>query len=80
MPRLRWSLLGERANHCRGGRFGGCCRTYHGLTAFDRHHPSDDSKRGRTCMTAGALTAAGWTTDDNGWWHLPAKDEKEDDE
>lgn len=65
---------GERGNHCRGGRFNGCCRTYYGLRAFDAHRP------GRKCRTTAELAADGWTRDDNGWWRMPAGDGMEDDE
>ena len=70
----------ERACHCRGGKYGGCCRTLTGIGAFDRHHVSDDSPRGKRCLTDDELAAAGLETDPRGWWRIRGKDETEDTE
>lgn len=47
--------------HCRGGRWGGCCRS------FNSHRDGDAHQRDGRCRTDADLTAAGWVEAD-GWW------------
>ncbi len=79
-PDCRTVYWGERANHCRGGRFGGCCGTYYGMGAWDRHRTGAYGSDERRCLAAEELRDKGMWQDDNGWWHLPAAEEKETDE
>jgi len=79
-PDCRTAYWGERANHCRGGKCGGCCGTYYGMGAWDRHRTGTYTPDERRCRSADEMRALGMWTDDNGWWHLPAKDETEDTE
>ena len=57
--------------HCRGGKFGGCCKSFRSLSGFDKHRtgPYDGERR---CLTADELAAKGWTCDDNNTWRMPA--------
>lgn len=69
----RWFNGSDRSGgHCRGGGFGGCCKSFRSLTGFDKHRTGKYEPNERRCMTADELTAKGWTCDDNNTWRMPA--------
>ncbi len=51
------------AGHCRGGKYGGCCRSFRGTLDFDRHRtgPHDGARR---CRTDAELLDAHWVKTD----------------
>lgn len=58
--------------HCKGGRFGGCCKSFRSLTGFDKHRTGPYENR--RCRTDEELLAKGWTVDANNTWRMPAPD------
>lgn len=49
------------AGHCRGGRWGGCCRSFaNNARNHDDPHRTGDHNTTRRCMTDSELLAAGW--------------------
>lgn len=67
----RFSGADRSGGHCRGGAYGGCCKSFRSLGGFDKHRvgPFDGDRR---CLTADELAAAGWSVDDDGLWRMPA--------
>ena len=66
----------KRAGHCRGGAYGGCCVSFATMAGFDAHRtgPYDD----RRCLALEERIAAGWHTDERGYWRSPADDKAAD--
>ena len=56
---------GTGGGHCRGGRYGGCCRTFTSDTAAAAHRrgPGD----ARRCITDAEMADDGWRSTGNGW-------------
>jgi hypothetical protein len=55
------------AGHCRGGRYGGCCRSFESSKDFDHHRTGafhDDSRR---CLSDAELIEKGWTRVEHRW-------------
>lgn len=74
-------LIKLGGNHCRGGKYGGCCRTFTSIDAFDRHHWYPAGKH--TCLTDEQLRQwRGLDVNDIGYWRLagPVQKRLEDDE
>ena len=58
--------------HCRGGGYGGCCKSFTSLSGFDKHRTGRYEPDERRCRTSDELLAKGWTVDDNNTWRTPA--------
>lgn len=46
--------------HCRGGRYGGCCRSFRTGADFDEHQVGRYEPHERRCLTDEELIEAGW--------------------
>jgi hypothetical protein len=69
MGRLTCDICGgsysaRRGGHCRGGEYGGCCRTFSNDVTGDWHRPV-----GGPCLTEEQMLARGWRETVNGWTH-----------
>lgn len=66
----RFSGSDRAGGHCRGGKYGGCCKSFRSLGGFDKHRtgPHED----RRCLTSEELLAKGWTCDGDSIWRMPA--------
>lgn len=51
------------AGHCRGGRWGGCCRSFYANRDFDAHRSGAFTPAARRCLSDTELG-------DRGWQHL----------
>jgi hypothetical protein len=55
------------AGHCRGGRFGGCCRSFEESQDFDRHRTGGFHDGSRRCLTDAEMVEKGWTRVEHRW-------------
>ena len=53
------------SGHCRGGAFGGCCRSFASTGGFDRHRTGNGEAR--RCRTDAEMLDLGWTRDGVFW-------------
>jgi hypothetical protein len=60
------------AGHCRGGRFGGCCKSWGTQRAHERHRIGNYDDGSRRCMTTEEMVEAGWAERDGRWYHPTA--------
>ncbi len=60
----RYSGTDASGGHCRGGVYGGCCRTFASDAAADAHRPV-----GGPCLDV--ATAPGWRLTARGWTNTP---------
>jgi len=59
------SVYGERLGHCPGcyGTSDGCCRTFYGIKAWDKHHVINRKANTRRCRTDDELIRLGMVKD-----------------
>jgi hypothetical protein len=68
-------VRGERLGHCPGcyGGFDGCCRTFYGIRAWDKHHVISRSTGTRRCHSEAELVRMGMVKDGPaGSWRYPS--------
>lgn len=58
----------QKAGHCRGGRYGGCCRSFASSVPTNG---SDPHRVGGRCLTDDELLERGWGLDPDGMWVTP---------
>lgn len=67
-PECGQTYSGNGGGHCRGGAYGGCCRTFTGDTAAAKHRTGPyNPHRARRCLTDAELLDAGWRETQRGW-------------
>lgn len=54
-----------KSGHCRGGKYGGCCKSFHASADFDLHRTG--SADARRCRTTDELTESKWQQIDGRW-------------
>ena len=67
-PECAASYPGSGGGHCRGGRYGGCCRTFTSDSSFDAH------RIGRHGVDRGCLDVSAddkWRCAPRGWTNNP---------
>lgn len=55
------------AGHCRGGKYGGCCRSFRGTKDFDAHRVGAFHDGSRRCLTDAEMLDKGWIQTDGLW-------------
>lgn len=65
--------FGAVSGHCRGGEYGGCCRSFASKGGFERHRTGRHGVD-RRCLTDAEMFEAGWTQREDGWWVVPSED------
>lgn len=66
-PTCRVHYPANGGGHCRGGEYGGCCRTFTSDSSFAAHRTGPPSHR--TCLDV--TTAEKWRETPHGWTHWP---------
>jgi hypothetical protein len=69
-PECGQQYSGSGGGHCRGGRYGGCCRTFTSDTAASAHRVGPYHPRGlRRCLDL--PSSEGWRETSRGWTNSP---------
>lgn len=67
------------AGHCRGGRYGGCCKSFASGVDFDLHRTGDFGIPGdRRCLTSEEMLKIGWILEDEYFWRSPRSQKNRD--
>jgi hypothetical protein len=77
-PECGASYSPNGGGHCRGGKYGGCCRTFTSDSSGDKHRVGPyDPPGSRRCLTLDELLADGWRETPHGWTPEPPMSEEQ---